>query len=328
MKILIVLHHRFELWIAPPWFTGRLRHEFPSIEITQLSDYQGIEEQIRDAEVVVTWSLRPEQLRAAAKLRWIHSTAAAVHALMSPELVQSDVVVTNAREVHGPVVAEHAIALMFAMAKQIPMAVRAQNQRLWAQGGISRATVPARELRDSTLGLIGVGSIGRAVARQAAALGMRVLALREHPENGSAEGVAELFGPADLDHLLRVSDYVIVAAPLTEETSSMIDSTRFAHMKSSACLINVSRGALIDENALIQALRQKKIGAAALDVFENEPLPAESPLWDMENVLITPHTAGVTDKLWERQYTLFSENLRRFLAGQPLRDVVDKQKGY
>lgn len=328
MKLLIALHHRFELWTAPAWVRERLQKQFPQIEIVQLPDYAGVTEQIRDADAALAWSLRPEQFRAARKLRWIHSTAAAVHQLMFPELVASDVVVTNSREVHGPVVAEQALALMFAVARKIPAAVRFQQKRVWGQERMWLEGPMPGELQGATLGLVGLGSIGREIAKRAAGLGMRVLAVREHPERGGAEGVAIVYGPSQLNELLAASDYVVLAAPVTPSTQRLMDATRLAQMRPTACLVNVGRGVLVDEAALANALRQKKIAAAALDVLEKEPLPPDSPLWDMENVLITPHTGSVTPRLWERQYTLISENVRRFLAGEPLLGVVDKGKGY
>jgi len=328
MKLLIALHHRFELWTAPAWVRERLQKHFPELEVVQLPDYSGVTEHIRDADAALAWSLRPEQFRAARKLRWIHSTAAAVHQLMFPELVASEVVLTNSREVHGPVVAEHALALMFAVARKIPAAVRYQQQHVWGQERMwSEGPVPG-ELQGATLGLIGLGSIGREIARRAAALGMRVLALREHPERGGAEGVAAVYGPAQIADLLANSDYVVLAAPVTNSTQRLMDRTRLAQMRTTACLVNVGRGVLVDESALADALRQKTIAAAALDVLDKEPLPPDSPLWEMENVLITPHTGSVTPRLWERQYALISENVRRFLAGEPLLGVVDKRKGY
>lgn len=184
------------------------------------------------------------------------------------------------------------------------------------------------ELQGATLGLIGLGSIGSEIARRAAALGMRVLAAREHPERGGAEGVALVFGPAQLGDLLATSDYVVLAAPVTSATQRLIDRTRLAQMRPTACLINVGRGVLVDETALADALRHKQIAAVALDVLEKEPMPPDSPLWDMDNVLITPHTGSVTPRLWERQYILISENVRRFLAGEPLLGVVEKHRGY
>jgi phosphoglycerate dehydrogenase-like enzyme len=328
MKLLIALHHRFELWTAPAWVRERLQKAFPQLEIVQLPDYSDVSGQIRDADAVLAWSLRPEQFRAARKLRWIHSTAAAVHQLMFPELVASDVVVTNSREVHGPVVAEHALALMFAVARKIPAAVRFQQQHLWGQERMWREGPMPAELQGATLGLIGLGSIGREIAKRAAALGMRVLAVREHPERGGAEGVLTVYGPSQLSDLLAASDYVVLAAPVTPSTRCFMDAARLAQIRPTACLVNVGRGVLVDEAALANALRQKRIAATALDVLEKEPLPADSPLWDMDNVLITPHTGSVTPRLWERQYALISENVRRFLAGEPLLGVVDKSKGY
>ncbi len=328
MKLLIVVHHRFDLWNVPAWFGERLSQEFPQLQITQRDSYEGIEEDLRDAEILFTISLRPEQFATAPKLRWIHAPTAAVHQLLFEELVNSDVVVTNSREVHGPVVAEHVMALIFALAKKIPQAAVLQQKHVWGQEAIWNEGARPREIAGATLGLIGVGSIGRRVAQMASALGMRVIAVREHVEKGRPEGVDAVFAPSALDEMLKQSDYVVLAAPLIEATHGLINADRLAVMKPEACLINVGRGAQVDEAALIEALRTRCIAGAALDVFEREPLPTDSPLWSVENLLITPHTAGLTDKLWHRHYELFSDNLRRYLARQPLRFVVDKHKGY
>jgi phosphoglycerate dehydrogenase-like enzyme len=328
MKLLIILHHRFAMWKAPTWFSERLRKEFPQLEVVHRSSYDDLEDDLRDAEIVIAWSLRPEQFKIASKLRWIHSPAAAVHQLIFPELVNSDVILTNSSQVHGPVVAEHVIALLFALAKKLPDAVRFPGKHIWGQESMWRGRPRPRELAGATVGLVGLGSIGREVARRASALGMRIIAVREHPEKGSPEHVEQVFPSSEIDVLLSQSDYVILAAPLTPATRSLMNASRFAIMKPDACLINVSRGVLVDEVALAQTLREKKIGGAALDVFAEEPLPADSPLWDLENLLITPHTAALTEKLWERHYKLFAENLRRYVAHQPLLAVVDKQRGY
>lgn len=328
MKVVIVLHHRFELWNAPSWLPKRLQEDFPEIQIAHLSGYEGVEDAISNAEIAITWSLRPEQLKGARKLRWIHSPAAAVHQLMFPELVNSDIIVTNAREVHGPVVAEHVIGQIFALAKMLPVAVRFQQKHIWAQEAMWHMRPRPREIAGATIGLVGLGSIGREVARRAAALGMRVIAVREHPEKKVVEGVEEVFAPSQLNQVLSQSDYVVLAAPVTIETRSLMNAERFAQMKTDSCLINVSRGPLIDETALANALRERTIGGAALDVFSKEPLAADSPLWDLENLLITPHTAAVTDKLWDRHYRLIRDNLKRFLHHLPLLAVVDKNKGY
>jgi phosphoglycerate dehydrogenase-like enzyme len=327
MKVLIVLHHRFDLWNAPPWFAEQLRRDFPQLEVVHLATYDRIDNEISDAEIVIAWSIRPEQFQRAKKLRWIHSPAAAVHQLIFPELVSSDVVLTNAREVHGPVVAEHAIALIFALAKKIPQSARLQQQHTWGQQQLWDELPRVREVAGATLGLVGLGSIGREVVKRASALGMRIIAVREHPEKGS-DGAGEIYSPSRLDDMLQQADYVVLAAPVTPSTRTLMDASRLENMKPEACLINVSRGALIDEIALANALLKKKIAGAALDVFSKEPLPADSPLWGLENLLITPHTAALTDKLWSRHYALFTENLRRYLQHEPLLAVVDKAKGY
>jgi phosphoglycerate dehydrogenase-like enzyme len=328
MKILIVVYHPFELWQAPLWFSERLRQDFPGVDVIQRKEYGNIEDDLRDADIAITWSLRPEQFRAARKLRWIHSPAAAVHALMIPEVVAGGVVVTNARDVHGPVVAEHAIALVLALAKRLPSAFRYQWESTWAQDQIWRESPHPREVAGATLGLVGLGSIGGETAKRAAGLGMKVIAVREHPEKPHDACVSKIFVPNRVNEILRVSDYVVLAAPLTPRTRALINRDRLRQMKPDAYLINVSRGALIDQMSLLDALGQHRIAGAALDVFEKEPLPPDSPLWTTANVVITPHTAALTDKLWERHYALFSENLRRFLAGAPLLNVVDKARGY
>lgn len=328
MNLLIVVQHRLELWNVPAWFGERLSREFPELRVKSRDNYDGVEDDLREAEIVYTLSLRPEQFSTARKLRWIHAPSAAVHQLLFPELVESEVIVTNSREVHGPVVAEHVMAVIFALARKIPQSALYQQKHTWGQEGIWTEGWRLREIAGATLGLIGVGSIGRRVAQMASAVGMRVIAVREHVENGTPEGVETVFAPSQLDELLRQSDYVVLAAPLIAATEGLINRDRLGVMKAQAFLINVGRGAQVDESALVAALRSGGIAGAALDVFEREPLPADSPLWNIENLLITPHTAGLTDKLWERQYQVFSDNLRRYQARQPLRFVVDKHKGY
>src|SRR5258708_5846109 len=312
-RLLIATYHRLDLWVAPEWFSERLSKDFLQLEVVRLTNYDNIEKEIADAEIAFTSSLRPQQFRAARNLRWIHSPAAAVHQLLFPEVVNSDVILTNARDVHGAVVAEHVIALIFALAKQIPRAVRFQQQHVWGQEGVWKGSLRPGEIAGATLGLVGVGSIGRNVAKHAAGLGMRVIAVREHAEQKPPDFVEECFPTAGLNEMLAQADYVVLAIPITPATKGIIGRDQLTNMKPDACLINVGRGPLIDEPTLIAALRDRTIGGAALDVFDNKPLPAQSPLWDLENLLITPHTAGMTDKLWERHYTLFSENLRRYL---------------
>ena len=327
MKLLIALHHRFELWQMPAWFSERLRQEFPQLEVIHLPSYDRVIEEITDADIAISWSLRGEQITAAKKLRWIHSTAAAVHQLMTPELRASDIVVTNARDVHGPVVAEHAIALAFALAKRLPQAVRYQQKKHWAQRDLWYAQPRPRELNGATITIIGLGGIGRPLAKLAKALSMRVVGVREHPERGG-ESADVVYGYDQLNLALNEADFVVLAAPVTEKTHHLMNAERLAQLKRDAYLINVGRGVLVDEGALVDALRAKSFAGAALDVTTNEPLSPDSPLWEMENVLITPHIASLTERMWERHYAHYTENLRRYLAGEPLLWVVDKQRGY
>jgi phosphoglycerate dehydrogenase-like enzyme len=309
------------------WVGARLQGDFPDLTVVQLSSYETVPQEIADADVFIGWSLTPAQFLAAQQLRWIHSPAAAVHQLMFPELINSSVVVTNSSGVHGPVVAEHAIALVLALAKRLPRAMQYQVKKEWAQQQLWDEQPRPREVAGSTVIVVGMGAIGREFTTRAKALGMRVLAVRENPSKG-AEGADAVHSNLELDAILPQADYVLLCTPVTPATQSLMNQERLEKMKPEAYLINVGRGTLVDESALIPALMAHRIAGAALDVFVEEPLPPESPLWSVENLLITPHTAAVTEKLWERHYQLIAENLKRFLGGQPLLHVIDKHSGY
>jgi len=246
---------------------------------------------------------------------------------MFPALVKSKIMVTNSSEVHGPVVAEHVMALVLAMARRLETAFWYQQQKVWAQEQIWDEKPRPMEIAGSSLLLIGLGNIGREVVQRAKAMGMQVIGVREHPEKGN-EGCEAVFAPTHLDTIIGDMDFVVLSAPLTEATQSIINAARIARMKPTAYLINVSRGPLIDNNALVAALRGKKIGGAAVDGFDEEPLPPNPPYWTLDNCLITPHIAALTEKLWERHYSLFADNLFRFMTGKQLRCLVDKQRGY
>ena len=327
MKLVFCVQHPFSLWQVPEWVAERLRQEFPALEVVLLHSYKGLEDAVADADVLVAWSLRAEQFKAARKLRWIHSTTAAVHALLIPEVVASDVVVTNSRNVHGPVVAEHAMALIYALAKRLHVARDEQHKKRWAKDILWDSPARPRELAGATLVLVGLGAIGENIARAAHAIGMHVIGVREHPNRGS-RSVERVVGFDRLDSVLPLADFVVLAAPLTDKTRGLFDAVRIGLLKPSAYLINVARGDLLDSVALATALREHHLAGAALDVFEEEPLPADSPLWEVEELLITPHSAALTENLWERQYDLLAENLKRFRAHRPLVGEVDKQKGY
>ena len=327
MKTLIVHYHSFELWHAPSWIRERLRQDFPDHQFIQLQNYDGVPQEIADTDVFIGWSLRPEQFVAAKKLRWIHSPAAAVHQLMYPELVRSNVIVTNSTGIHGPVVAEHAIAVLLALAKRLPRAMQYQAKHEWSQDQLWHEQPRPREVTGSIVAVIGMGGIGREFAFRAKAFGMKVLAVRESPAKGLS-GADEVYSPEQIDEVLPQADYILLCTPVTPATTGLINAARLGKMKPDAYLINVARGPLIDEPALLDALKHCRIAGAALDVFNEEPLPADSPYWSLDNLLITPHTAAVTDRLWERHYRLIVDNMKRFLAGEPLLNEVDKNRGY
>jgi phosphoglycerate dehydrogenase-like enzyme len=246
---------------------------------------------------------------------------------MFPELIQSRVLLTNSTGIHGPVVAEHAIAVLLALAKRLPQAMQHQAKRVWSQDQLWQQRPRPREVADSTVAVVGMGGIGSEFTARAKALGMRVLAVRENPAKG-AGGADAVYSPDEINEVLPQADYVLLCTPVTPATTGLINAERLSHMRPDAYLINVGRGPLIDEPALLHALTARSIAGAALDVFTEEPLPAGSPFWSLDNLLITPHTAAVTERLWERHYRLIVENLNRFLAGKPLLNEVDKMRGY
>jgi phosphoglycerate dehydrogenase-like enzyme len=327
IKVVMLHRHRFELWNAPGWVAERLRREFPELEVVHLQSYEQLDAEIGEAEGYIGWSIRPEQFVKAKKLRWVHSPAAAVHQLMFPEMVRSGVVVTNARSVHGPVVAEGVMALLLAVARRVASAVRYQQRHEWGQMAIYEERPRPRELRGATLLLVGYGAIGRELVKRARAFEMKVVVVREHPRK--EEGI-EVHGTEELDAVLPRADFVVLAAPVTPKTTGLMNRERLGRMKSDAYVVNVGRGPLVDEEALLEALREKKIAGAALDVFATEPLPRESPLWEAPGLLITPHMTAIIDgdTLWARHYELIAENMRRWLAGREMLNVVDKSRGY
>ena len=327
MKVVLFQQHKFELWNPPPWVASQLQERFPQLEIVHPATPEDLVRELRDAEIAIGSTLPPDELARAPRLKWVHSPAAAVHQFMVPEFIASPATLTNGRAVFGATVAEHVIALILALARQLPACLRFQTRRVWGQQLLWNSTTRPRTIAGTTLGLVGLGAIGSAVAQRATALGMKVVALRQHPEK-PAENVTAVYGPHEIPKLLAQSDFVVLSAPVTPASRNLIDAERLALMKPTAYLINVGRGALVDEVALTKALQTKQIAGAALDVFEEEPLPQDSSLWALENLLITPHCAGFIENLWERHVEEISVNLRRYLAGQPLVGLVDKTNGY
>jgi phosphoglycerate dehydrogenase-like enzyme len=286
------------------------------------ADIAHVADDLAKAEALYVWGHPHDPwdrvLDAAPALRWVHYTGAGAEHLLTPRFVRSRIRLTNSRGIHTPAVAELAVALLLALAKHLPNRVRAQAAHEWTQelnAGVS----------GKTLLVIGLGSIGSAVARAARGLGMHVIGVRRSARPG--RWAHQVVSYADLDSVLPRAEYLVLCAPETHATRGLLDARRLRLVPRGAMLVNVARGGLVDESALIEVLREGRLAGAGLDVFASEPLDPRSPLWDMPNVLITPHYPNVHG--WERPTVeRFIDNAQRFLAGRPLRDVIDRQRGY
>lgn len=282
----------------------------------------------RGAEVYLGFGVPPGVVEAGRdSLRWVHSCTAGIGSSLA-HLRGSGIRLTNSAAVHAEPIADWVIAAVAHFAKGFDHVVRAQAERRWIQGAYGERAIRVRELADHRVGILGLGGIGSAVARRALALGMRVAGIRRHPERGGPSGVAWVSGPADLPRLAGESDVLVIAAPRTAETDAAVGREVLARMPAGALVINVSRGALVDETALLERLDSGDLRGAALDVFATEPLPAEHPLWTHPRVLVSPHISPVTDRFWERESSLILENIRRYLAGSSLVNQVDLDAGY
>jgi phosphoglycerate dehydrogenase-like enzyme len=316
-----------QVWNLPQASVERLAADFPEVRFSSPHDQAAVDAELPAADVMLGYGVRRENFPRAGRLRWIHVAAASVTPVLFPELIESPVVVTNGRGMYSVSMAEHTLGVMLGFSRLLHRARDAQRERRWAQQALWMDPPSFRELRGETLGIVGFGSIGHALGERARALGLEVIGLRKHPAPDPAPAHVQ-WGPDRLDELLERSQWVVLAAPLTGQTRGMIGAPQLARMRSDAVFVNLGRGALVDEAALVEALRAGRIAGAALDVFEREPLPAESPLWDLPNVILTPHVSGLGPRYWDRVIELFSGNLRAFLGGQPLTNVVDKREGY
>jgi phosphoglycerate dehydrogenase-like enzyme len=326
MKILVGVISPVPAWILPRPFIDELRRAFPEHEFIDAWDADAVRRTLPHVDVAFTPVVDSDVFSLATRLRWIQSSAVGVGHLLYPALVESDVVITNARGVRSRPMAEHVLAVTLALARQLHTAMRHQVNHRWAQDLLESQRLLT--LQGRRMGIVGLGSIGMEVARLAAPLGLKVSAIRRRAEVERPAEVDELLPPDRLDDLLAKSDVVLLAAPLTAATRALIGRRELSLMKRGAFLINVGRGGLVDDAALVAALRTGHLGGAALDVFAEEPLPGSSPYWDLANVIVTPHTSGTMEDYWTQLVSLFSENLRRFEGGLPLLNVVDKLAGY
>ena len=302
-----------------------LKQKHPEIEFAYCPSREETTSMIGDADIYMGW-LNRDIYMAAKQLKWIQSPSSGVNYFLEiPELVESDVLLTSASGTHGAAVAESAMAMILAITRGIRAAVFSQQNHSWDGRQIRSSMV---ELTGSTIGIIGFGAIGRALAKRAKAFDMRVIAVDLYPKE-KPDYVDELWGLNRLDDLLRQSDYAVVMTPYTPETDGMIGAAQIALMKPTAMLVAMSRGGIVDQEAMAAALREKRIAAAAIDVAKPEPLPADNELWDLDNLLIAPHVAGGTQ--YEAKYVMeiFTENLERFSHNKlPLRNQVNKRAGF
>lgn len=315
------------VWNVPGSEISRLAASFPGVRFVSPATREEAEAALPEADAVFGYLVRPYNLASAAKLRWVHSPAAGVTGLLFPELAASAVTLTNGRGLHARSMAEHALALMLAIARQLPDSRDRQREGTWGQIPQWRSAPGFLELEGATLGLVGFGHTGKGVAKLGKALGMRVLAVRRHPAH-DPELADEQWGVERMGELFAASDWIVLTAPQTAETVKLVGAELLARMKPSAYLVNLARGALLDEGALIAALDAGRLAGAALDVFETEPLPAGNALWSHPRVVVTPHVGGVGPRYWERACEQFGANLERFLKGEPLFNVVDQRAGY
>lgn len=290
----------------------------------RLGTASDLKSKLPGAEALFVWDFTSAALAdawpAADSLRWIHAASAGVDRLLFPALVESDVVVTNSRGVFDQPIAEYVLGCVLAYAKGLDVTLDQQRERRWRHRESQR-------VEGQHALVVGTGPIGRTTARLLAAAGMRVAGLGRRARADDPD-FGQVHAQQDLDEIVGWADYVVAAAPLTEQTRGMLDRAAFRSMKTSARLVNVGRGPLVVEDDLVAALRAGEIAGAALDVFTEEPLPTSSPLWDMPGVIVSPHMSGDAEGWQDALVRLFAENLRRYAAGQPLRNVVDKQMGY
>ena len=327
-KLIIgVWHSFFSEWNAKPVMAYTLRQRWPQINVVHVTNVERLPAELTDADIFVGSVLRPAQFAAAKNLKWIHSTSAGVGQLMYPELRNSGVIITNASGIFSIPMAEHTIGLILALARNFPDTLRQQEKAVWSQQDLWDKPQHLAEVNGTLLLIVGYGSIGREVAKRAKALGMHVWGVTRSGK-GDAAHADKIVSSAELHNVLAHADYVLLCAPETAETNTLIGARELAFMKRGSRLINVGRGSLLDEAALISALESGALAGAALDVAQTEPLPASSPLWHAPNLFITPHTSALSDRLWHRETAMLVDLLERWFDGRELFNRVDFVRGY
>jgi phosphoglycerate dehydrogenase-like enzyme len=310
----IHVHH-----FAAGIFEPALRERLPGREIVLCLDDAGLLEVLDRVEVLFAYRPPRGHWARARRLRFIQMAGAGVDALLPAPDLPEQIVIANTRGIHGGYMSEFALALMLSFAKRLPKLLEQQRARDWRY-------LQTDTLEGKTLGILGLGSIGAAIAAKARACGMRVIGTCRQPR--PIQGVDEVVSGGETEHVLRNSDYVVIALPLTHATRGLLDAEAIAHLRPHAVLINLARGGILDERALALALDRGELGGAALDVFEEEPLPRTSPLWDASNLLLSPHISGWYPGYGERAVEILADNLARLERGEPVRNPIDRERGY
>ena len=328
-RLVVYLPHHLPIWRLPgPQLEKLRRRAARSFHVETPVTEESFVRALPGAEVLFAWGLARRHVEQAGDLRWLHTPLAGVDRVLNPELVASPIRVTCSRGVNAVAVAEHVFALALALTRGLAPAMRAQAERRWAQEEIYGRTPPLDLLSGKVLGVLGLGDIGTAIAARGKAFGMTVWGITRRPRPHRPEGVDKLLAPGREDLLIRNADVLVLAVPLTDATRGMLGERRLHRMKRTSLLINIGRGALVQESALVRALREGWIAGAGLDVFAAEPLPAGSPLWSHPHVVVSPHVAGTHPAYMTQASDLFIDNIRRYLGRQPLLHEVDKQAGY
>jgi len=327
MRVVTFFQMKEVRWMLADSERTRLEARFPGVHVVAVEDASELGRALADAEVLACFHVPRADFITATRLRWVHSASAGIEANLFPEMVASDVVLTNSAGLHAVSIPEHVLGQMLVLARNFHEALRLQARAEWNRFGVISFGSSVVELQGATLAILGAGAIGRNLAQRAAALGLRVRVMRRDAIRPVA-GAEAVVPPAALHDLLAWADWVVCALPLTAETRGIIDAAALRTMRSSAFLINIGRGEHIDDDALVRALRTGAIAGAALDAFRQEPLPADHPFWSLPNLVLTPHISGYTPNYFQKMLAIFEDNLDRFLHGRPLRNLVDKQLGY
>ena len=324
----IYLPHPLPIWRLPAGALEKIRKASrKAFDIDLPQNEAALEQSIPGTEVLFAWGLTHRLVPKAGKLRWLHTPLAGVDRILTPDLVGSQVRITSSRGVNSVAVAEHTLGMVLALTRGIAASARAQKDHRWIQGELYGRVPALMELDGKTLGIWGVGEIGRALGERAKAIGMKVVGVSRTPRK-PPKGVDRLLPPNKADEMLATADVVVVALPLTKATSGIVGEKELRKMKPNAILINIGRGALVQAPALVRAMRECWIFGAGLDVLPSEPLPTDSPLWDLPNVLLTPHIAGTHPEYMARSADIFLANLKAYLADRPLLNEIDRATGY